>query len=477
MASVRRDQPPVAARLSLWDTTSMIVGIIIGVGIYETPGKIFRASSGPWEGLALWVLGGLVALVGAFCFAELASTYPRSGGEYVYLTRAYGRGMGFVFGWAQLAVIRTAGSIAGVAYIFADYWNRLFPDLGPDPILSAAAATVPIVLLTAINIVGVYFGKRTQNALTALKVLGIAGILLAGFLWGNPRAAATASAGPSSAEGVAWAMMMVLWTYAGWHEAAYVAAEVRDRRRNLPRALLLGTGIVTALYLLINLAYLAGLGFTAAQTDTVSADLVEEVLGKRSGWCMTVLVLVSALGCLNGMIFTSSRIFAELGADHALFAPLGRWHRRLGTPVCSLLLQGGFSAAFVLVVGIGWSGSGFDTLLKCTAAVFWLFFLLTGLALFVLRWHDPHVERPFPVPLYPLTPLLFCLCCAAMIYGCVYTAPVETLIGLGIVAAGIPMYFVSRRLTAGAGGPAAPVPTGPRETLLGVGPNPTRAHS
>jgi amino acid transporter len=465
METPRREPPAAAARLGLWDTTSVIVGIIIGVGIYKIPAEVFNNAPGPWQALSLWVLGGLLCLIGAFCFAELASTYPRSGGEYVYLTRAYGPGMGFLFAWAQLAVIRTGGSIAVVAYIFADYAVRLLRLDGGATVL---CAVVPLAVLTLINMVGVYFGKRTQNFLTILKVLGIGFILVAGFLWAPDPVPIPVPAAPAGDGGLALAMMLILWTYSGWHEGAYVAAEVRDRRRNLPLALLLGTGAVMVLYVLINLAYLAGLGYEVArQSQAVAADLLERALGQEGAVAMSLLVIISALGGLNGMIFTSSRIFAELGTDHALFAPLGRWNRHWGTPVRSLLVQGALSVGMVMVVGVWWSGqSGFDALFKCTAAVFWLFFLLTGVAVLVLRHKDPSLERAFRVPLYPFTPLLFCACCAAMVCGSMISFPWETLVGVAVLVVGAPLYLLSRRMGSKPSGLATVIVAEPREEVV-----------
>jgi amino acid transporter len=466
METVRTEQPPAAARLGLWDTTSIIVGIIIGVGIFKTPASIFRDAGGPWLAVGLWLVGGLVSLVGALCFAELASTYPRSGGEYVYLTRAFGRPMGFLFAWTQLVVIRTAGSVSVVAFLFAQFAVQLLPpDASAFPFLQPALGALAIAVLTVVNLVGVRSGKWTQNVLTTLKVLGIGGILAAGFFFspGGPEPGAAARGGASSGgtlAAVGAALIAVFWTYAGWQEAGYVTAEVRDRRRNVPRALILGTAVVTAIYLLVNLACLAGLGFEAAgRSRTVAADVLALALGKQGAWAMSLLVVISALGALNGMIFTSSRIFAEFGADHRLFAPLGRWHRRWRTPTWSLLLQGALSGGVVLAVGLLPAGKdGFEQLMNGTAAVFWLFFLLTGAALFVLRFREPHIERPFRVPGYPVLPLVFCAFCAVMIGASVGAAPGWNALGFAVVLAGLPLYALSRRLGGPrpAGPPAAP---------------------
>ena len=519
-------------RLGLWDTASIIVGIIIGVGIFKTPSSVFSLLSGPWVALAIWGFAGLLSLVGAFCFAELASTYPRSGGEYVYLTRAYGGWMGFLFAWAQLAVIRTGGSIAAVAYLFAYYAGTIWP-IGP--LGTAILAGLTIALLTLVNILGLRLGKRTQNLLTVTKLAGLGVIVLAGFLWASPAEVlvrgrlvqadqsglvldtgsgtervqtvpggariivngveqtqrnpaerlekvqpgqqvrvlvrpgnarldirATKDTPTSLLEGLALAMILILWTYSGWHEGAYVAAEVENRRRNLPLALILGTGAVLLIYLLVNAAYLVGLGYEgAAGAPTVAADVLGLLPWGYGEQAMALLVMVSALGGINGMIITSSRIYAELGADHRLFAPLARWSRRWGTPVRSLVVQAVICIVMVAVVGICFEGNdGFDTLVKCSSPVFCVFFLLTGASLIVLRRKEPLVERPFVAPAYPLTPLLFCAFWGFMFVGSICFAPVEAAIGLGILLAGVPLYIASRGWEGG-GGREDPEPVAP----------------
>jgi amino acid transporter len=462
METERREVDVVEPRIGLWDAISIIVGIIIGVGIFETPPKIFKLAPGPWEALGVWALSGLLALVGAFCFAELASTYPRSGGEYVYLTRAFGTRVGFLYAWAQLAVIRP-GSIAALAYVFADHAGRLWP-LGPIWQLLLAAAS--LILLTFINILGVTLSKQAQNLLTLAKLLGLVMIGVAGFFWARPHAL-TGRAEPESAW-FALAMIFALWTFAGWHEAAYVAAEVKNSRRNLPLALLLGTAAVTLVYLLVNGAVVAGLGFEAARNLNAVELLLAAVFGGSAGAAYDLVVMVSALGAINGMIFTTARIYAAFGSDHRLFSPLSHWSRRWGTPVRSLSVQGVLSLAFVVVVGLFWTPvnapsslspmtgrdgvldavaveNGFDTLVKYTAAVFWLFFLLTGIGLFVLRRKDAGLPRPFRVPAYPVLPIVFCGSCGYMFFGSIFSAPWESLIGLGILLAGLPFWFMPAR--------------------------------
>jgi amino acid transporter len=442
-----RGEPRTPAPLGLWDAISIVVGIVVGAGIFESPAKVFAQASGPAAALLAWVLGGLLSLAGALCFAELASAFPRSGGEYVYLTRAFGRWAGFLFAWAQLAVIRS-GTIASVSYVFADYAT---PALGLDRGAVVPLAALVIVLLTAVNVLGVNPGRHTQNLLTALKVLALGGIILAGFLGKAPAPAEEAARGAGAS--FALAMVFVLYAYGGWHEAAYVTAEVRDRRRNVPLALLGGTAIVTVLYVLINAAWLAGFGFEAAgRTGANAAGLLAGTLGPAAGRAMAVLVMLSALGSVNGTIFTGARIYRELGADHALFAPLGVCSARFGTPLRSLVLQAAVSVALVLFAGWllpAWFPSDkpsdpFEVLVMGTTPVFFLSLLLTGLSLFVFRARAPGFHPPFAVPLYPFVPLLFCGACAYMLVGSVLDAWQKALVGLAALAAGLPLWLISR---------------------------------
>ncbi len=436
MQSPRKEVETVPARLGLWDAVSLILGIIIGVGIFATPGEVFKAVPGPWSALGVWALGGLLALIGAFCFAELSTAYPRSGGEYVYLSRAFGRWMSYLFAWAQLGVIRT-GSIAAVAYVFADNVDKLW-GIGHGGRVVAAALS--IVVLTVINILGVVLGTATQNVLTILKIIGLGGIIYAGFSvanWEPPMDEYKVESG-----WFASVMVFVLWTYAGWHEAAYVAAEVRNARRNLPRALILGTAFVTVIYLLVNAAYLLGLGFEKVRVDNVAVELLRWVAGKTGADLISILIMVSALGAINGSIFTTARIYSEFGADHRVFVFLSRWSPRWQTPVRALVVQGAISLLLTVVVGLWFGGTeGFDALVFCTAAVFWLFFCLTGVALFVLRAKDPHLLRPFRVPLYPVLPAVFCAWCGYMVVGLVVYDWEKSMIGFGILALGIPFLF------------------------------------
>jgi amino acid transporter len=456
---------PVAPTLGLWDAVSIIVGIVVGTSIFKIPSMVFSNVPGPWEALGVWLLGGLLSLNGALCYAELATTYPRSGGDYHYLTRAFGRWMGFLFGWAQLAVILT-GSIAVMSYAFADYGVRLagaVPETSPATLWLAVGA---IVVLSLLNLAGIVVGKSVQNLLSAVKVLGLVGIFLAAIVCSSRGSlAATGTWGGSS---LGLALVFVLYAYGGWNDAAFVAAEVRGQQRQLPLALFLGIGLITVIYLLVIMAYLLVLGFDGARTSpTPAADVMQLVVGDGGRSLISALVMISALGAINGLILTGSRIYASLGADHAIFARLAPWNQRRGTPVAALVAQGAIAVLLVLSVGTTagrlvidrtWSwfggaglpwekfGGGFETLVSGTAPVFWAFFLLTGLSLFVLRWRDGSRLRPFTTPLFPGPPVIFCATCLYMLYSSLTYARGLAIIGLLPLAAGIPLYAISQWL-------------------------------
>jgi APA family basic amino acid/polyamine antiporter len=459
------NSPP--APLGLWDAVSIIVGIVVGSGIFETPPLILRQVSGPWLALGLWAAGGLLSLLGALCYAELASTYPRCGGDYVYLSRAYAPWVGFLFGWAQMAVILPA-SIGMMAYVFADYAVRLFGWAPSAGVLCAAGAVAGLTLL---NLLGVPFGKGTQNLLSAVKVLGLGGVLATGFFWArhtdwllHPGFATGATGSPQLH--VAFALVLVFLTYGGYNDAAYVAAEVRDGRRNIPRALVLGVLAITALYLLVNAAYLTALGFEGArESHAVAADVLAGPLGAGGRTATCLLVMVSALGAVNGLLFAGARVYTSVGADYSVFAWLWAGHRGCGVPPWALLSPALVSLGLIALVGtdpgrralaaqatwlglgsLTWDGTGgFETLLRCTAPVFWLFFLLSALSLFLLRWRDQHRPRVFAVPFYPVVPLLFCATCGYMLYSSINYAAQLGLVGAVLLAAGLPLYAVSGR--------------------------------
>ncbi len=423
--------------LSVFDSTCVIVGIIIGVGIYETAPTV-AASMGSWPAMmAVWLVGGLLAFAGALCYAELASAYPYQGGDYVYLGRAYGGWAGYMFGWSQLAIIRP-GDIALMAFVFARYAKNIYAAFDNCMLLYAAAA---VAILTLVNIMGVKQGKWTQNVLTLLKAIGLLGIVIAGLAAPQQQAQAVTS-GSITLGGTQLALILVLFTYGGWHEIAYVAAEVRNPKRNILRAMIIGTVSVTVLYLLVNAAFARALGFEGmANSEAVAVDTVAAVLPSYAGRAINILVCISALGAINGIVLTGARISYAMGKKHRSFRVLGGWSAKRGTPVRALVAQGAISVAIIL-----FSGSFIDTILY-SAPVFWLFFLATGISVFVLRHKEPSTERPYKITGYPVVPIIFCLSCAFMLYSCItfgYNVKPEAFgILLAVVAVGAVLYLLT----------------------------------
>jgi amino acid transporter len=309
------------------------------------------------------------------------------------------------------------------------------------------------------------FGKAAQNVLTGVKVVGLAAIVLAGVAWGGQ--APLSSDKPLSGPGFGLAMVFVFYAFGGWNDAAFVAAEVRDRRRNMPLALLLGTGGIMVIYLLINAAYLWGLGFEGVRASGApAADLARLAWGEWGARGISLLVMLSALGAINGLIFTGSRIYVSLGVDHRVFGWLGHWDRRRSTPVRSLLTQSAIALLLIVIVGTAWGQGaidqgltsvglkplpwkdyygGFNTLVAGSSPVFWGFFLLTGISMFVLRSKDRGRVRPFSAPFYPLEPIVFCGMCLYMLYSAVDYAKGLTMLGVIPLLVGLPLYWLSER--------------------------------
>ena len=432
--------------LSWTDAVAVVVGIVIGSGIFSLPKMVAGNSVNETLMILAWVFGGFFCLCGALCYAELSTAYPHSGGEYTYLSRAYGKTIGFLFVWARVAVIQT-GSIAFLSYVFGAHAAKVF-SIGPSSTMIYAIAGATI--LTAINIVGVRTGKWTQNTLTAAKVLGIVAIIALAVFFapsadGQPAAAAESGA-PPAAFGLA--MVFVLYTFGGWNESAYVAGEVRDAKRNMLRVLIVSIVVLTALYVAINLSYLKILGQAGmSATWTPAADAVARIAGTGGGIAVSVLVAVSALGAMNGTIFTGARAMWALGNDFHVLRPLARWHGRFRTPANALVIQWLVTAILILLPCMGdWlrqkMGSEFETTAEYTMPVFWTFLLLTAVAVFVLRRKDRNVERPFRVPLYPVTVILFALMCGYMLYSSLAYTMWGALAGVGVLIMGVPLYFI-----------------------------------
>jgi amino acid transporter len=361
---------PVKGTLGLWDAVSIIVGIVVGAGIYQTAPFILFASGSGQVAMTAWAIGGLVSFVGALCYAELATTYPRDGGDIVYLSRAFGRWVGFLFGWVQLTVILT-GSIGAMAFVFANYSIRLLKDgFGVEMGFYSAFALAggAILLLTVLNVLGVVFGKVVQNVLTLAKVLGLTAIVVAGFM-APTKDAFVQHSEPFTAfpPMIGVALVLILYTYGGWNDAAFVAAEVRNGKKNITRSLLIGIALITALYLLVNYAYISSQGYSkAAGSSQIAADVLQSGFGKGGVVLMCVLVMISALGAVNGLIFTGARVYATIGKDYSVLRWMAGWARDRATPVPALVTQGVLALGLVFLVGTTAGRDAINRLLEMT---------------------------------------------------------------------------------------------------------------
>jgi len=427
--------------LTLFDSICIIVGIIIGAGIYEITPTVASCMGG-WAGiLGIWLAGGLLALTGAICYAELATAYPNEGGDYVYQTRAYGSWVGYLFGWSQLAIIRP-GDIALMAFVFARYAATIY---SPFENMVPIYATLAVVILTFINIIGVKQGKWTQNLLTVIKSVGILAIVAAGFFASTPQIAPAETSGITP-DSFKLALILVLFAFGGWNEMAYVAAEVKHPKYNIVRSLVIGTVIVIGLYMLINGAFLHALGQAGmSSSSAIAVDTFSAVAPGMAAKLISIIICISALGAVNGLIFTGSRISYALGSEHRSFRFLGTWSERFGTPVMSLIVQACISLAILLV-----AGSFIDTILYA-APVVWLFFLGTGISVFVLRRKEPNIERPYRISGFPLTALIFCAACVFMFYSSFTYAlaikPIGLLVVVCLLVAGVVVYWFTEKAT------------------------------
>jgi amino acid transporter len=438
--------------LSATDVIALVVGLVVGAGIFRTPGLVAEAAGSPGAALLAWLLGGVVSVLGVLCYPELAGAYPHAGGEYHYLRRAFSSSVGFLFVWSRLTVIQS-GCVAMQAFIVGDYAART---LGLHPDTSAAGAAVAVVAMTAFNLAGLRLATGLQSGLAVSIVVGLLAVIACGFVVAPSQSTGTLPVTtPEAGEpGFGVAMVFVLLTYGGWNEAAYVSAEVRSGARALSRALLGGIATVTALYLAANVALFRGLGFEGvAGSATVAADVVEPVLGESGARLLSVLVVVAAVAAMNATLITGARSGYALGRDYTRLSFLGRWRRDTNTPPSAIVAQG---AAALALVGIGaLTRRGFDTMVELTAPVFWGFFLLVGVALLVLRHKEPERPRPFSVPGYPLVPVLFCGCAAYMLFASLAHAEVGAGLGVALLVLGVPVLWIVQRPA-----PRAMSPTG-----------------
>jgi amino acid transporter len=430
--------------LSVADGAFLMVGMVIGVGIFKAPSMVAANTSSVGAFLLVWLFGGLISLCGALVYAELAARHPGAGGEYTFLARGFGPGTAFLFAWSRMTVIQT-GAIAAVAFVFGDYASEIVR-LGEKS--GAIYAGLCVVALTALNFAGTLQSKTLQKVLETLLIAALLGLAIGGIVVGG----AAPPAKPAGGGALDFALLFVLFTYGGWNEAAYLGGEVREPERNMVKILVIGIVAVTLLYVLVNLGYVLALGLQGVRdSSAVAADLMRRVAGERGAVLLALVVCVSALTTINAAIFTGARTSYALGRDFPLFSALGSWREAGSTPANALLVQG--LITLVLVGAGSLTPDGFGSMVAYTAPVFWTFFLLTGLTLFRLRRRDPR-KAHFSVPLFPVVTLAFCAMCGFMLYKSVtYIMNPQfgpkfgnaVLAGLMVMAAGIPLYFLSRK--------------------------------
>jgi len=418
------------------------IGIVLGVGIFRVPAEVAKYLTGGPLILLAWFVGGVISLLGALCYAELGTMFPDTGGDYAFLRRAYGKLIAFLFAWTELLIMRT-GAIAAISYLFADYACAF---LALDKSMTKALGVGAIILLGALNFLGLRFGKNVQNVLSLAKVLAIV-LLIASALTAGHGDISRLTSWPHDATGASLfsafllALIPILWTYGGWQENVFVAGETKDTGKTLPFALTGVVLVVSSLYILLNAIFLYLIpSETLTKSTLIAADVMKLLYGDgMSSSVVEALVVLYAIGTINAMIITGSRITYAMAQDVPLFKILAAESPDTATPIRALAINVIGSCIFVLV-------GSFNQLLFFTGIAVWLFFALVAASIFVFRVKLPNITRPFAVPFYPILPACFLLVCICLCVNTMWTFPQQSFFGLGIVATGIPVFFLSRYL-------------------------------
>ena len=434
--------------LTLFDMTMIAIGGTIGSGIFLTPSLVAHALPSPWLIVAVWMVGGLMALAGALSFSELAALMPRAGGQYVYLSEAYGTLVGFLFGWAYFLVVN-AGGLGALSVAFATYLGFFIP-LGPAA--TKAVAIAGLLALTTVNVLGVKAGAVFSDIFTVLKIAGIFGLVAVGFAAGSGGTTdfsfASTSVPAGGAAAFAAAMVGVLWSYGGWQHSTYASAEVKNARRTLPLAMTIAAVAVTLIYVSTNVAYM--LLMTPAEigaSPRVAADAMSRALGPLGGTLISLAIFISTFGVVGIYTLTAPRIYFAMANDGLFFRQVAEVHPRFQTPAFSIVAQSLWAAVLILFWGT------FEALISYVVFTDWIFFGLAGAAVFVFRRRWPDVERTAPVPLYPVTPAFFVAVSAWFVAMTLIERPAQAWAGLAFLALGVPVYYYwKRRLRTGAVG-------------------------
>ncbi len=433
--------PQLLRALGPWPATSIVIGIMIGSAVFIVPAEITREVGSQGWALAVWITTGILSLFGALSFAELAAMMPLAGGQYVYLREAYGSLVSFLCGWTFFLAVQS-GSISAVAAGFAQY-------LGDFLSLSVAqekwAAAAVIVVLTAINYRGVKEGGAVQSVLTGLKVGAMASLIALGFLLvhGSPGGlrSVPVPAGGRFAASFGVAMVAALWAYDGWNNVTFAAGEVASPERNLPLALILGTGVVVAIYAGLNLVYYHVLPLEAiASSQRVAADAAAVILGRSGSHAVALAILIAMVGSANGMVLAGARIYYAMAADGLFFRWCASVHPRFRTPHLALVVQAGWAIVLVLL-------GRYEQLFTYVIFAAWIFYSLTAFAVIILRRRRPEAVRPYRVWGYPWVPVVFVLAGAMFVLNTLREKPVEAGWGSLIVAVGAPVYWLWKRFS------------------------------
>lgn len=412
------------------------IGSTIGSGIFLTPSSIAHELQEPWLILALWVVGGLMAIAGALTFAELGGLMPGAGGVYVYLSEAYGRLTGFLYGWAYLLVVNTGG-VAALSLAFATYFG-FFVSLDPVQVKLVAVAGIGIV--TAVNVVGVKIGGIFSDIFTLLKIAGILFLIVVGLGLGSSHTTDFTTCSGDYPGALAVAMVGVLWSYGGWQHASFAAAEAKDPKRTVPFAMIVGTLVVAALYVLTNIAYMFLLPpAVVGSSPRVAADAISTVLGPTGGSIIAIAIFISTFGTAGIYTLTAPRIYFAMASDGVFFKKVAEVHPKFHTPAVAILIQSGW--AIVLI----WFWGTFNELISYVVFTDWIFFAMTAASIFIFRKKNPGAERPYKTFGYPFTPLFFIAIAAWFVLNTLFQKPQQAIAGLGFLALGIPAYFFWKR--------------------------------
>ena len=444
--------PTLKRQLGLWSAVAVLIGSTIGSGIFRSPAGIADKLPGPLPLMAVWVAGGLFALCGALTLAELTGAFPQTGGAYVFIREGWGRLAAFLFGWAELTLIRAA-SLGAISTTFAEYFMRVSgydPAVEPYNTYVHYVAAIAILLTATFNYVGVRWGSLVQNLTTAAKYGGLLFIILIAFALGLPSTGGHYT--PAVPEGsfhiaaFGLALVSVLWAFDGWADLSFVAGEVKEPRRNLPRAIIIGTCAVIAIYLLANLAYMAVLPVEQIRhSRLVAADVAQQLIGAPGVIFVACTVMLSTFGTLNGTLLTAPRIFFAMADDGLFFRKVAAVHPRYHTPYVSILLTTGLGVVFVLL-------RTFEQLADTFVTAIVPFYALAVASIFVLRKRADY-DPPFRAPLYPIVPALFILATLFLLGNAIIdrTSRWPTMAVLGIILMGIPVYYgtVGRKVKGG----------------------------